>query len=261
VKKITAFVGSGRRGYTLRAAEQLGENLRAFGDVEYEVVRLADYRIETCRGCKACFDKGEELCPLKDDRDELIAKIDSSDGVVLATPNYSFQVSGYTKTFLDRLGFLFHRPRFFGKTYAPLVAQGIYGGGKILKYLGFVGNGLGFNTVKGSCLVTIEPMSVKAERAFAAKLGDLADRFHRRLNAPAFPRAGLFGLVMFRMSRTKIRSMLDDRSPDWRYFSEQGWFESDFYYPTRIGPLKKAAGRLVDAITRRTSTPGGGRKE
>jgi multimeric flavodoxin WrbA len=161
VKKITAFVGSGRKGYTLRAAEQLGENLRAFGDVEYEVVRLADYRIETCRGCKACFDKGEELCPLKDDRDELIAKIDASDGVVLATPNYSFQVSGYTKTFLDRLGFLYHRPRFFGKTYAPLVAQGIYGGGKILKYLGFVGNGLGFNTVKGSCLATIEPMSAK----------------------------------------------------------------------------------------------------
>ncbi len=33
--------------------------------------------------------------------------------------------------FLDRLGFVFHRPRFFGKAFTSIVAQGIYGGGKI----------------------------------------------------------------------------------------------------------------------------------
>jgi multimeric flavodoxin WrbA len=87
---------------------------------------------------------------LKDDRDVLIEKVMASDGVVFASPNYSFQVSAIMKTFLDRLGFAFHRPRFFGKTFTSIVAQGIYGGNKIVDYLDFVGFGLGFNTVKGS---------------------------------------------------------------------------------------------------------------
>jgi len=36
----------------------------------------------------------------------------ASDGVIFATPNYSFQVSGIMKVFLDRLGFAFHRRAF-----------------------------------------------------------------------------------------------------------------------------------------------------
>jgi multimeric flavodoxin WrbA len=68
------------------------------------------------------------------------------------------------KIFLDRLGFVFHRPRFFGKTFTSIVAQGIYGGDKIVRYLDFVGNGLGFNTVKGSCITALEPMVEKEQR-------------------------------------------------------------------------------------------------
>jgi hypothetical protein len=45
------------------------------------------------------------------------------------------------------LGLAFHRPRFFGKTFASIVAQGIYGGNKIVDCLDFVGYGLGFNAV------------------------------------------------------------------------------------------------------------------
>jgi multimeric flavodoxin WrbA len=134
------------------------------GDIEYEIVRLSDYQLQPCKGCKACIDKGEEHCPLGDDRDLLINKIAASDGVIFASPNYSFQVSAIMKTFLDKLGFAFHRPRFFGKTFTSIVAQGIYGGNKIVGYLDFVGNGLGFNTVKGSCITTLEPMTKKQKK-------------------------------------------------------------------------------------------------
>ncbi len=59
-----------------------------------------------CRGCGTCFLKDEEHCPLEDDRDLLIRRMEDSDGVVFATPNYSLQVSGIMKTFLDRLAFV-----------------------------------------------------------------------------------------------------------------------------------------------------------
>lgn len=255
MKRVTAFVGSARKRHTYQAVMQFMAKLEALGEVEYEIVPLSDFHIESCRGCKRCFDRGEELCPLKDDRDLLVGKIEASDGVVFATPNYSFQVSGLMKNFLDRLGYLFHRPRFFGKTFTSIVAQGIYGGEKIARYLDFVGNGLGFNTVRGGCLRTIDPVTEKAQGKIERTIEKQSRRFWRRLSGQAFPRPSLLKLMVFRLSRTSIRLMLDDRSPDFRYYRERGWFDSPYYYPTRIGLPNRAAGRLCDLFGARSAKP------
>lgn len=253
MKRVTAFVGSARKKSTYNAVCQFLENLQSLGDIEYEIVILSDYRLATCRGCCLCFDKGEEFCPLKDDRDVLIEKIVASDGVVFASPNYSFQVSAIMKIFLDRLGFAFHRPRFFGKTFTSIVAQGIYGGNKIVRYLDFVGNGLGFNTVKGSCFTALDPMTEREKQKIDRALARQSRRFHERLVKPAYPVPTLFKLMAFRMGRTSIRLELDDSSRDYAYYKEKGWFQSDYFYPTRLGALKRAAGSLFDSIqTKRT---------
>ena len=111
--RVTAFVGSARKKHTYQAAEKFLQHLQSMGHVEYEIVVLNDYNLKICRGCKLCLDKGEELCPLQDDRDILMEKIKQSEGVLFASPNYSFQVSGMMKVFLDRFGYLFHRPQYF----------------------------------------------------------------------------------------------------------------------------------------------------
>ena len=258
--KVTAIVGSARKRLTHNAVVQFLKNLQSLGDVESEIVALSQCRLGLCRGCKLCFQKGEEYCPLKDDRDVLFEKLMASDGVVLATPNYSFQVSGMMKAFLDRLGFVFHRPRFFGKTFTSIVAQGLYGGNKIVKYLDFVGNGLGFNTVKGACVTACEPITEKEKEKIDRALAELSKRFHERLAKPAYPVPPLLNLMAFRMGRTSMKLMLDDSYLDYRYFTDKGWFESEYYYPTHLGPLKKAAGSLFDSLAtletrRRRSTP------
>jgi multimeric flavodoxin WrbA len=247
-RKVTAFVGCARKGHTYDGVVQFGRNLQSLGEVEYDIVRLSDYRLEICRGCMLCLNKGEERCPLKDDRDVLIGKMIASDGVILATPNYSFQVSGLLKVFLDRLGFAFHRPRFFGKAFTSIVAQGVYGGGKIVDYLDFVGGGLGFSTVKGSVLLTIEPITEKQQGKIDRTLAAQAGRYYTRLQEPGYPVPSLLHLFFFRMGRTRIRLTLDDSWRDYVYFAEQGWFEADFFYPTRLGILKKGAGKLFDAV-------------
>ncbi|MBN2392642.1 MAG: flavodoxin family protein [Anaerolineae bacterium] len=253
MKKITAFVGSARKGHTYDAVAQFLNHLQSLGDIEYEIVRLSDYQIGICKGCQVCFSKGEERCPLKDDRDVLIEKMMASDGVVFASPNYAFQVSALTKAFLDRLGFAFHRPRFFGKTFTSIIAQGIYGGNKLVDYLDFAGNALGFNIVKGSCLMTLDPMTEKQQRKIDKILAAQAKRYYARLEKPAYPAATLFGLMMFRMGRTKVKLELDDTFRDYTYYAEKGWFESDYYYPTRMGALMKGAGKLFDVIFARTT--------
>lgn len=251
MKKVTAFVGSARKMDTYDAASQLLDNLRSRGGVETEIVRLHDYEIGICRGCKTCFSRGEEFCPVKDDRDALIGKLAASDGIVLATPNYSFQVSGVTKLFLDRLGFVFHRPRFFGKAFTSIVVQGVYRGRQIERYLDFVGKGLGFNTVKGTVFTILEPITDKEKRRRERALADQGRRFYQRMTGPAYPSPSLIMLMGFRMARTSMQLELDERSYDFRYFRDKGWFESDYFYPTRLGPAKKAAGRLFESLQAR----------
>lgn len=163
------------------AARRFAERLQSLGGVRGEVVMLDDYRIGACRGCGACFDRGESRCPLEDDRDALIEKIMASDGVAFASPNYTLQVSGVMKVFLDRLGFLCHRPR-----------------------------------------------------------------FHSRLFQPAFPASSLLALIAFRMARTSYRLMLSEQMRNHEYCREGGWFESDYYYPTHLGPFKKAVAAIID---------------
>lgn len=248
MKRITAFVGSARKKNTYHAVLQFLNNLQALGDVEYEIITLSDYRLGTCRGCCLCFEKGEEFCPLKDDRDVLMEKIMASDGVVFASPNYTFQVSGIMKTFLDRFGFACHRPRYFGKAFTSIVTQGIGGGDKIVEYLDFVGSCLGFNSVKGTCLTALDPRTEKDQQKIDRALARQAKRFYAGLAKPAYPVPTLFKLMCFRIGRTTMSQLLNDGSRDYRYYAEKGWFESDYFYPTRLGVLKRAAGNLFDSM-------------
>jgi hypothetical protein len=230
MKKVIAVVGCANMRNTHRAVLRFLDHLQALGETECEIVSLGDYSLKPCRGCRLCFDKGEEFCPLHDDRDLIFRKIE---------------------VLLDRLGFAFHRPRYFGKAFTSIVCQGFFGGGKILKYLDFVGYGLGFNTVKGSCLKTLEPIEEKARRKIDRTLARLARRFHERLAKPALPAPGWIRLFLFRWSRTSIQRMRGVSGRDYAYYADQGWFESAYFYPVRLGGLKSAAGKLFDSVAGR----------
>ena len=248
---VTAFVGSGRKQHTYNASLKFLQNLQSFGNIDYEIVRLSDFKITTCKGCRICFDRGEEFCPYKDDRDVLIEKMNNSDGVVFASPNYSFQVSGLLKVFLDRLGFCFHRPDFFGKTFTGIVVEGIGKGQNIVKYLNFVGKCIGFNVVNGCCIKTLEPMTENSQLKFDRIIARQSKRFYTRMTRSKYPSPSLFFLMGFRMARTSISKMLDDKWRDYIYYRDKGWFESDYYYPVKLNPFKKLTGKIFDALALR----------
>jgi len=249
--KVTAFIGSARKKHTYHAAERLLKNLQSLGGIEYEIVMLSDYNLGICKGCISCTEKGEEFCPLKDDRDKLIGKMINSDGVIFASPNYSFNVSGQMKIFLDRFAFLFHRPRLFGKTFTSIVTQGIFRGGEIVKYFNFIGGGLGFNVVNGVCITTLEPMTEKGQKKIDKTIDGLSEKFYEKLIKKEYPSPSLLKLLIFRMGRTSIKLMLNEGFKDYTYYKDKGWFESDYYYPTKLGRFKKMAGKIFDMLATR----------
>lgn len=250
MKKITAIIGSARKKATYQAAQEFEKNLKQLdGEIDFEYVFLHDYRLEFCRGCRLCIDKGEEYCPLKDDRDVLLAKLEQSDGVIFATPNYAFQVSARMKNLLDRFAFIFHRPRFFGKTFTAIVTQGAFGGKGILKYLETMGQNFGFNVTKGCFMRTLEPMTEIQQEKLKLEARKAAARFYKGLTRKAQSAPSLFRLMIFRMARTSLK-LFDLKLRDNSYYQEKGWFESDYYHETSLGPVKKTAGHLFDFFGR-----------
>lgn len=249
MKKVIAIIGTQTRKATYRAVQEFEKNLKKKGEIEFEYVFLSDYRLEFCRGCKVCFDKGEEYCPIRDDRDVLLEKMEQSDGVIFATPNYAFQLSARMKNFLERIAFINHRPRFFGKACTVIVTQGIGYGSDILKYLYSAGENLGFYTSKGCCINTLEPMTELQQKKLVRKAAKTSDRFYRKLMSPT-PSPSFFRLMIFRMSRPLIQSA-GEKYRDYHYYREKGWFETEYYYPTSLGLPKKLAGYLFDIMGRR----------
>ena len=256
MKKVTPFIGTQSKKATYRAVQEFEKNLRQYGDIDFEYVFLSDYHLEFCRGCKVCFIKGEEYCPLKDDRDMLLEKMEHSDGVIFATPNYAFQVSARLKNFFDRLAFIYHRPRFFGKTCTAIVVQGFHGGGDILKYLSFAGAGMGFEVSEGFCATTLDPMTKLQLDRLIKKANRASARFYKELVRPTRSPSFL-KLMLFRFGRTFVKSV-DQQLRDYHFYQEKGWFEADYYYNTSLGPIKKLAGNLFDLLGRRVSKVMGG---
>jgi multimeric flavodoxin WrbA len=251
MKKVTAFIGSPRKQATYQAAQEFEKNLKSYAEMEFEYVFLKDYHLEYCKGCNLCFDKGEEYCPLKDDRDLLIEKMNNSDGVIFATPNYSFQVTALMKCLMERLAFILHRPRFFGKAFTAIVTQGIVGGTSIEKGMETIGENWGFCVAKGCCLTALEPRTELEQRKISKKIRKASERFFRELMRPAPSSPSFFKLMVFRLARTSRMLIQNEKYYDYRYFKEKGWFESDYYYDTSLGFIKKIAGNFFDFIGKR----------
>lgn len=99
--KVLAIEGSPRKdGNTEKLVRKVLEGATAAGATT-EYIKLAERKIDYCRGCGSCRAKGE--CVMKDDMDLVMDSIQNSSAIVLGSPVYAWQVSGTTKVFMDRL--------------------------------------------------------------------------------------------------------------------------------------------------------------
>ena len=142
--KILAICGSPRKGNTHSVLTTIKEN---YPDIDFNILRLSKINFELCKGCYSCVKRGEEKCPIKDDRDMIISEMLDSDGLILASPVYSHMISAMMKNFFDRFGFYGHRPQFFDKYAMSIVTCSGYGGEEAIKYLDKMLSVFGFNLV------------------------------------------------------------------------------------------------------------------
>lgn len=132
--QVLAIIGSRRKGNSYRLTEQIERLLTRNADVRFEYVFLSQVNLQACRGCYLCQSRGEQYCPLQDDRATLVQKMQSADGVIFVSPVHTSNVTGLMKNFMDRIAYNAHRPAFLGKP-AMLVTTGSSGTKDTLKAL------------------------------------------------------------------------------------------------------------------------------
>jgi multimeric flavodoxin WrbA len=125
--KIIAIYGSPRRdGNSAALLKQAVAGARQQG-AHVEEVFLRDYKISPCLEIYACIKAGE--CAIRDDFPEILAKLEASTGIMLASPIFFYSVSAHTKIFMDRCQSLWVRKYWIEKQDfrgAPETRKGLF---------------------------------------------------------------------------------------------------------------------------------------
>lgn len=255
MKKILMLECGLKPGWTKKTADKLGEELGKNGEFELDRVNLREERIEQCMGCGLCIGVNEEKCKNHDDAAaKILAKMLWADGIIIVTPNYALNIPANLKNVYDRLAFVFHRPRLFGRTFMPITVQGVYGGGKINKYMNEVMRFWGCHTLKGTVIQgglyprdelpqkMLDKNDEKIQKAAGAFLKDMTDS---RQKTPS-----LFQVMIFRMTRTGMKASDYPLQADKQYYTDNGWLESKYYYDVKLGPVHALVGAIGEGMAK-----------
>ena len=232
--KILAICGSPKRGNNYAMLNFIGES---FPDLDYKIIMLNEVNLEQCKGCYVCIARGEELCPLKDDRDVILEEIEAADGIIMATPVHVNHVSALTKHFIGRIGFLAHRPRHFDKYLMPMAIAGGFGADEATKHIKGMFSVFGFNVVPLLELYIAakeeRDTQVNKDKTIAA-MNKFIEEIKKGQARGQLPEPTLLRMIYFKIFKA-ISTLNPDAIADYEYYKDK----SEYYYPTRMNPFKK----------------------
>lgn len=255
--KILAIVasplGKGNTYKTIKAVEDGMQTLDK--SVEFEYVILKDIDFELCRGCYQCLGRGEQYCPLKDERAVVEEKMHCCDGLIFASPVYNYNMSWMAKNFSDRFSYISHRPRFHGKKAMVVATTGGVGLAFTLFTLKFPLMIWGFDVVSKlgvayspgtSAVKQSGEMEEKREKAVTKAAGE----FYESIKKKRRLKPGIISVVGFLLQKLSFSHAGKDNA-DYLYWKGKGWFEPETYYycDASIGPVKRFVGWLAVRIT------------
>ncbi len=121
--QIVAVNGSptGTQGITGRTLAALIEGAQAEG-ANVQLFELGAGTVKPCISCHTCQREG--YCVIEDDYQAIHKAMIESDGLVLASPNYIYNVSAQMKALLDRSFSMYHCQMLNGTYGACIIASG-----------------------------------------------------------------------------------------------------------------------------------------
>lgn len=221
-------------------------------DLEIERFQLGDSDIRICRGCRVCFDKGEEMCPLKDDLLATRDKICQADGILAASPVYVEDVNGIMKNWIDRMAFNCHRPAFAGKAAYIVTTSGAGSSKHAINTLKNAFTTWGINFVGSRKFRTGALMdSSEMKNIYDSQSKKAAAELFQAVKDNSKLKPSFYSLMAFKIQQLSWQK--SDRphdTVDYKYWKENGWLEKDcnYYLPNHINVLKVKFARFFGRI-------------
>jgi multimeric flavodoxin WrbA len=239
--KILAICGSPKKGNTYSVLNSIKENCP---DIDFKLLMLSEVNLEMCRGCYGCVLLGEEVCPLKDDRDMIIKEMSEADGVITAAPTYAIQVPWIYKNFIERISYLAHRPRFFDKFAMSIGLGAGYGMDETNKYMSKMFSGFGFSIAPSLELQVLpkEIMSEKRKAENQKKTKEAFDVFLERIKKNERDKPSKESVIWFNILKTVSELAKDVYKADYEYFKDK----TDYFYDVKLSFFNKLVAKSVE---------------
>jgi len=241
--KIIAIMGSPKgKGAGYRVVRMIEERMKAAGDIEFAYLFLKDANLKSCLGCYTCMAKGEDKCPLKDDRAAIEQEMSTADGFILSSPLYVNNVSGLMKNFIERFAYLNHRPRFLRQAVLAVVNMAGTEGTGALSALRYAIGGARGSRARHEIAIATPPWPQTA-RAIAKKeraIGSAAKKFYQACLDASLPRPTLRSYIDFLMMQRLGIECRQSLPADHEFYKGRA-----YYFDTHINPVKAAAAKAV----------------
>ncbi|ATW24759.1 flavodoxin family protein [Candidatus Formimonas warabiya] len=259
--KVLSIVSSYRRnGNTDRIVKLVEEQVLFIANLqniplELEKVSLGSFDIQTCHGCRICFDKGETKCPLKDELLPIRDKILQADGIITASPVYVEDVNGIMKNWIDRMAFNCHRPAFVGKPAVVITTSGMGSSNHALNTISTALSTWGCHIVSRSKFRTGALMKIDEINArYHHRIKKIAAKLFHAIMDKEVLKPSFYSLVVFRVQQKYWQKAVGQHDLfDFVYWGNKGWLEPhcEFYIPHKASRIKVNLARLIgDFISR-----------
>lgn len=256
--KIISLVSSYRiDGNTNRIVSLIEKQLMSIADKENVILKieripLGQLDLKTCRGCRVCFDKGEEKCPLKDEVLSIRDKMLLADGILAASPIYVEDVNGIMKNWIDRMAFNCHRPAFAGKSAYIATTSGIGSSNHAINTIKTAFSTWGMYITGKSRFRTGELMELSTmESKHGKEIRNAAEALFDSIKENAASKPSFYSLLTFIVQQKYwIKWDKYHDTMDYKYWHDSGWLESNcnYYIPHQANFLKVKIAQFVGRI-------------
>ncbi len=246
--RVLFITGSPRNsGNTYQLAKVMESIMGAEGIESSEIVQLSRLDIQSCRGCRICFQMSENKCPIKDSLLQLKDKMECTDLIIVGSPVYVEDVTGLMKNWIDRMAFNTHRPFLCGKPVYIYTTSASGASGHALHTLKNALVAWGAQII-GTDNYILSGEVMQTEQIYEKYEKLLVKKFHNLTGHKYQDTVTLFSLIGFNIQK-KFRSRRNDKEHgvDYRYWKERGWLEKKcrYYKPVQISCIRLIFAKLL----------------
>jgi multimeric flavodoxin WrbA len=211
--KILAIMGSPHdmKGNTGRLLDEVFSGVRQTG-AEIELVSLSESKVLPCVSCDFCHKTGK--CNIKDDFEDIKAKLHAGDGFIVASPNYIFSVTAQLKALFDRCCSIIHCCSLEGKYGAVVETSGGGEDEEVIKYIERFINSVGAQSVGGIGSSMVGFRTFPNEDVLFAKARELGKELCRCIREKQhFPKQTTFRNAI----KARMKRVVEYRQNDWTF--------------------------------------------